>query len=63
MSRRRWWLLGGVVVAAAVAWAVWWGLSALRSPTAEDAALAYLRALESGDPEVVAATGTPSISA
>ncbi|MCT2223839.1 hypothetical protein [Microbacterium paraoxydans] len=58
MSRRRWWLVGGVVVAVAVAGAVWCGLSALRSPTAEEAALAYLRALESGDPEAVAATGT-----
>lgn len=58
MTRRRWWLLGGLVAAVAVAGAVWWGLSALRSPTAEEAALAYLQALESGDPEAVAATGT-----
>lgn len=58
MSHRRWWLLGGLVAAVAVAGAVWWGLSALRSPTAEEAALAYLQALESGDPEAVAATGT-----
>ncbi|OIJ33143.1 MULTISPECIES: hypothetical protein [unclassified Microbacterium] len=58
MSHRRWWLLGGLVAAVAVAGAVWWGLSALRSPTAEEAALAYLHALESGDPEAVAATGT-----
>jgi hypothetical protein len=50
--------VGGAIVAVAVAGAVWCGLSALRSPTAEEAALAYLHALESGDPEAVAATGT-----
>ncbi|WP_136051620.1 hypothetical protein [Microbacterium sp. K36] len=63
MTRRRWWLLGGLVAAVAVAGAVWWGLSALRSPTAEEAALAYLQALESGDPEAVATTGTTASEA
>jgi hypothetical protein len=63
VTRRRWWLLGGLVAAVAVAGAVWWGLSALRSPTAEEAALAYLQALESGDPEAVATTGTTASEA
>lgn len=63
MTRRRWWLLGGLVAAVAVAGAVWWGLSALRSPTAEEAALAYLQALESGNPEAVATTGTTASEA
>jgi len=63
VTRRRWWLLGGLVAAVAVAVAVWWGLSALRSPTAEEAALAYLQALESGDPEAVATTGTTASEA
>lgn len=57
MTRRRGWLVGGIVAAAALAAAVWWGVSALRSPTPEEAARDYLRALETGDPEAVAATG------
>lgn len=58
MTRRRWWLVGGLVAVLAVAGAVWWGVSALRSPSPEEAALEYLRALESGDPEAITATGT-----
>ncbi|MFJ6548535.1 hypothetical protein [Microbacterium sp. NPDC091676] len=58
MSRRRRALLIGLVVAVAVAGAVWWSVAALRPATPEEAALDYLRALESGDPEAVAATGT-----
>ncbi|WP_101846826.1 hypothetical protein [Zhihengliuella sp. ISTPL4] len=58
MTRRRWWVVGGLVAILVVAGAVWWGVSALRSPSPEEAALAYLRALESGDPEAVTTTGT-----
>lgn len=57
MSRRRWWLLGGaVVLLLAVAAGVWWW-TATRAPDPDAAALAYVRALESGDPDAVAATG------
>lgn len=35
----------------------WFLVSSLRSPSPEDAALAYLRALEDGDPQAVKATG------
>ncbi len=58
MKRRRWWLLSGLVAILAIAGAVWWGV-VMDSPSAEDAAEGYLRALESGDPEAVVATGAP----
>lgn len=57
MSRRRWVLIGaaaGVVVIAAGA-GIWF--AATRSPTPQEAALGYLRALESGDPSAVEDTG------
>lgn len=58
MSRRRWWLIGGaagiVVAVAAGAW-IWQATG--RPATAEEAAVAYLRALESGDRAAVEATG------
>ena len=59
MTRRRWWLVGGVsvlVVAAAVAGVLIWQ-SLARPDTPQEAATAYLRALESGDPAAVTATG------
>lgn len=58
MTRRRGWLIGGVVaaVAVAVAGVIIWQTST-RPATAEEAAIAYLRALESGDPAAVEATG------
>lgn len=58
MSRRVWWLVGGaaglVLIAAAGVW-IW--QAGMRPATAEEAALDYLRALESGDPGRVEATG------
>lgn len=58
MSRRRWWLVGGgvAVVIAVVAGVLIWQASS-RPATAEEAATAYLRALESGDAAAVEATG------
>ncbi|WP_223626176.1 hypothetical protein [Microbacterium sp. EST19A] len=63
MSRRRWWLIGGgtAVVIAAVAGVLIWQ-AASRPATAEEAATAYLRALESGDAAAVEATGIPVAS-
>lgn len=58
MTRRHRWLLAGLVAVVAVAAAVWWGVSTLRSPTPEEAVRDYLRALETGEPETVTATGT-----
>lgn len=60
MRRSLGWVIvgtGGIVLVAA---AVWFWLSATRSPTPEEAALGYLHALESGDPDTVAATGVPA---
>ena len=58
MSRRRWWVIGGttaIVVAAAAGLWVWQATT--RAATPEETALTYLRALESGDPAAVKATG------
>ncbi|MBP3977818.1 hypothetical protein [Microbacterium sp. BLY] len=57
MSRRRWALMGGIVALLAVAAVAWWAVAALRPASPEDAAQAYLHALESGDPAQVTATG------
>jgi hypothetical protein len=57
MSTRRWWLIGGAAGLVAVAAGLWIWQSAGRTPTAEEAALGYLRALEAGDPVAVEATG------
>lgn len=60
MSRRRQWLIGGgalVAVAVAVAAGLWLWQSWNRSATPEEAALDYLHALESGDPDAVMMTG------
>lgn len=58
MTRRRWWVIGGgvAVVVAAVAGVLIWQ-AASRPATAEEAATAYLRALESGDAAAAEATG------
>jgi hypothetical protein len=58
VSRRRWWLIGsaaGIVVVVAAGLWVWQANN--RPATAEEAAVAYLRALESGDRAAVEATG------
>lgn len=59
MTRRRrtrvWGIVLGAVLVAAAAITVWQLTS--RPASAEDAALSYLHALESGDPEAVASTG------
>lgn len=57
MSRARWWVIGGAAGVVLVAAAVWIWESTSGSPTPEDAAISYLRALESGDPDAVEATG------
>lgn len=58
MSRRRWWLIGGAAgVVVAVAAGLWIWQSTTSEPTPEEAAAAYLRALESGDPAAVEKTG------
>ncbi|MFB8189926.1 hypothetical protein ACFC14_11410 [Microbacterium sp. NPDC055988] len=58
MSRRRWWLIGSVAgVVAAVVTGVWILQATSRPATAQEAAVAYLRALESGDPAAVEKTG------
>lgn len=57
MSRARWWLLGGVAGLVVVAAGLWLWSSTNRSSTPEEAALAYVQALESGDADAVAATG------
>lgn len=58
MSRRRWWLIAGAVgVVVLVAGGVWIWQATGRPATAEEAAAEYLRALESGDPAAVEATG------
>ncbi len=57
MSRRRWWLIGGAAGLVVIAAGLWFWQSTTRPPTPEDAALGYLHALESGDPDAVAATG------
>ncbi|WP_435743557.1 hypothetical protein [Microbacterium sp. PMB16] len=58
MTRRRWWAVGGMagLIVAAVA-GVWIWQATTRVPTAEEAASSYVRALESGSPEAVEATG------
>lgn len=58
MTRRRWWVVGGLaglVIAVAAALLIW--QSTTRPPTAEETAQSYLRALESGDPAAIEATG------
>ncbi|WP_226532471.1 hypothetical protein [Microbacterium paraoxydans] len=57
MSRARWWMIGGAAGVVLVAAGLWIWQTTTRSPTPEDAALSYLRALESGDPAAVEATG------
>ncbi|WP_029262975.1 MULTISPECIES: hypothetical protein [unclassified Microbacterium] len=58
MSRRRWWLIAGAVgVVVLVAGGLWIWQATGRPATAEEAAAEYLRALESGDPAAVEATG------
>ncbi|KJQ53520.1 hypothetical protein [Microbacterium sp. SA39] len=57
MTRRRWWLIGvtaALVVAAVIGVVIW--QTASRPATAEDAVVAYLRALASGDAAAVEAT-------
>lgn len=58
MTRRRWWVIGGglaVVLATAAGVLVW--QAANLPASGEQAASAYLHALESGDPAAVEATG------
>ena len=58
MTSRRWWLIGGLaalVIASVAGVLIWQSLA--RPGTPEEAASAYIRALESGDPAAVAATG------
>lgn len=62
MSRRGWWLIGGISALVVIAAGLWFWQSTTRTPTPEEAARGYLHALESGDPEAVAATGI-SVSA
>ncbi|PVE91547.1 hypothetical protein [Microbacterium sp. TPD7012] len=58
MTRRRWWLVGGLAaLVVAAAGGVLIGQSLARPGTPQEAASAYVRALESGDPAAVAATG------
>ncbi|MFJ6532014.1 hypothetical protein [Microbacterium sp. NPDC091662] len=57
MSRARWWLIGGATGLVVVAGGLWLWQSTALSSTPEHAALDYLHALESGDPDAVAATG------
>lgn len=57
MTSRRWWLVGAAAALALLIAGVWFWVASTRSSTPEEAALAYLHALESGDPERVAATG------
>lgn len=57
MSRRRWWVIGGAAVLVVLAAGVWFWVAMNRPSTPDDAALAYLHALESGDADAVAATG------
>ncbi|WP_337006393.1 MULTISPECIES: hypothetical protein [unclassified Microbacterium] len=57
MNRRRWWGIGGAIVLVIVAAAVWFSVATIRPSTPDEAALAYLHALESGDADAVAATG------
>lgn len=62
MSRRGWWLAGGVAALVVIGAGLWIWQSTNRPPTAEEAATSYLRALESGDPSMVAATGVAASS-
>ncbi|MFK3676129.1 hypothetical protein ACI2IP_00270 [Microbacterium sp. NPDC090218] len=57
MSRRGRWLIGGAAAVVAVAAGVWIWQSTSRTPTPEESALSYLRALESGDPDAVEGAG------
>ena len=59
MSRAGWrWMIGGAaVVVVLLAAGVWLWQSSARPTTPEEAALEYLRALESGDADAVRATG------
>lgn len=58
MTRKRWWWIGGAAgVMIALAVGLWAWQASNRPATAEEAAAAYLRALESGDPAAVKATG------
>lgn len=54
-TRKRWWVLAGVCAVAIGAGAAWW--SASRTLTAEDTAHVLLLALETGDTDLLAATG------
>lgn len=56
-ARRRWVIGGAAVVVVLLAAGVWLWQSSARSTTPEEAALEYLRALESGDADAVQATG------
>lgn len=57
MNRRQWWLIGGAAGILLIAAALWLWPSSSQPPSAEEAAVRYLRALESGDPTTVANTG------
>lgn len=57
MRRARWWLIGGAAGLVLAAAGMWIWQSTAPSSTPEEAALDYLHALESGDPDAVAATG------
>lgn len=57
MRRARWWLIGGAAGLVLAAAGLWIWQSTAPSSTPEEAALDYLHALESGDPDAVAATG------
>lgn len=57
MTTRRWWLVGGAAALALLIAGAWFWVASSRSSTPEEAALEYLHALETGDPERVAATG------
>lgn len=57
MSIRLRWLIGIAAALVLIAGGAWLWFATTRSSTPEEAALAYLQALESGDPEAVAGTG------
>lgn len=58
MRRARWWIVGGVAAIVVIVAGLWLWSSTNRSSTPEDAALDYLHALESGDPDAVTAAGS-----
>lgn len=64
MTRRRgWWIAGAAAIVIALAVGLWAWQASSRPATAEQAASAYLRALESGDPAAVKATGVDASAA